>query len=177
MELKGSKTEQNLLTAFAGESQAHVKYQYYASAAKKEGYNQIGAIFSETAGNEKEHAKLWFKALHGGAVPKTMENLRDAADGENYEWNEMYAEFAKTAKEEGIEHIAGLFENIENIEKIHYERLRKVILKLKDDAKPNPDGTFNWACSVCGGVFVQKEEPDYCPLCVKEDVFFYKKVD
>ena len=99
MELKGSKTEQNLMTAFAGESQAHVKYQYYASAAKKEGYNQIGAIFTETAGNEKEHAKLWFKALHGGKVPKTMENLRDAAAGENYEWTEMYAEFAKRSEE------------------------------------------------------------------------------
>ena len=108
MDLKGSKTEKNLQTAFAGESQAHTKYQYYASAAKKEGYNQIGAIFTETAGNEKEHAKLWFKALHGGAVPQTIENLKDAAAGENYEWTEMYAEFAKVAKEEGFDKIAFL---------------------------------------------------------------------
>ena len=127
MELKGSKTEQNLITAFAGESQAHVKYQYYASAAKKEGYNQIGAIFTETAGNEKEHAKLWFKALHGGSVPKTMENLRDAAAGENYEWTEMYAEFAKTAKEEGFDRLAEQFAEVGQIEKEHEERYRALI--------------------------------------------------
>ena len=117
MDLKGSKTEKNLQTAFAGESQAHTKYQYYASAAKKEGYNQIGAIFTETAGNEKEHAKLWFKALHGGAVPQTIENLKDAAAGENYEWTEMYAEFAKVAKEEGFDKIAFLFEEVGKMKK------------------------------------------------------------
>ena len=115
MELKGSKTEQNLWTAFAGESQARVKYGYYASAAKKEGYNQIAAFFEETSGNEKEHAKLWFKALHGGKVPGTIENLKDAAAGENYEWTEMYAEFAKTAKEEGFDHLAMLFEEVGKI--------------------------------------------------------------
>lgn len=126
MDLKGSKTEKNLQTAFAGESQAHTKYQYYASAAKKEGYNQIGAIFTETAGNEKEHAKLWFKALHGGAVPQTIENLKDAAAGENYEWTEMYAEFAKIAKEEGFDKIAFLFEEVGKIEK----SMRKDIVRF-----------------------------------------------
>lgn len=131
MDLKGSKTEKNLQTAFAGESQAHTKYQYYASAAKKEGYNQIGAIFTETAGNEKEHAKLWFKALHGGAVPQTIENLKDAAAGENYEWTEMYAEFAKVAKEEGFDKIAFLFEEVGKIEKEHEERYRALWQTLR----------------------------------------------
>ena len=131
MELKGSKTEQNLMTAFAGESQARNKYTYYASKAKKDGYEQIAAIFEETANNEKEHAKMWFKELHGGAIPDTMENLLDAAAGENYEWTDMYSEFAKTAKEEGFDRIAYLFEGVAAIEKEHEERYRKLIENIE----------------------------------------------
>ena len=127
MELKGSKTEQNLMAAFAGESQARNKQTYYASKAKKDGYEQIAAIFEETAANEKEHAKIWFKELHGGSIPSTIENLKDAADGENYEWTDMYDEFAKTAREEGFDRIADLFEAVGKIEKEHEERYRKLI--------------------------------------------------
>lgn len=131
-ELKGSKTEQNLMTAFAGESQAHTKYQYYASKAIKDGFVQIGRLFEETAKNEKEHAKIWFKFLHGGEVPDTMTNLADAAAGENYEWTDMYAGFAKTAKEEGFTDIAFLFEKVGAIEKVHEERYRKLLKNVKD---------------------------------------------
>ena len=154
MDLKGSKTEKNLQTAFAGESQAHTKYQYYASAAKKEGYNQIGAIFTETAGNEKEHAKLWFKALHGGAVPQTIENLKDAAAGENYEWTEMYAEFAKVAKEEGFDKIAFLFEEVGKIEKEHEERYLKLLKNVKDGKVFEAGEVKIWKCRNCGHIVV-----------------------
>ena len=132
MELKGSKTEANLLAAFAGESQARNKYTYYASKAKKEGYEQIAAIFEETAGNEKEHAKLWFKALHDGEIPSTLENLKDAAAGENYEWTDMYATFAKEAKEEGFDRLAYLFEAVGKIEKEHEERYKKLIENIEE---------------------------------------------
>ena len=172
MELKGSKTEQNLMTAFAGESQAHVKYGYYASQAKKDGYNQIGAIFTETAGNEKEHAKLWFKALHGGSVPKTMENLRDAAAGENYEWTEMYAEFAKTAKEEGFDRLAYLFEAVGKIEKAHEERYRKLLENVKDGKVFIADDVVIWQCTNCGHIHVGKEAPKVCPVCAHPQAYF-----
>ena len=160
MELKGSKTEQNLMTAFAGESQAHVKYGYYASQAKKDGYNQIGAIFTETAGNEKEHAKLWFKALHGGSVPKTMENLRDAAAGENYEWTEMYAEFAKTAKEEGFDRLAMQFEEVGKIEKEHEERYRALIANIENDRVFKREEKKVWICTNCGKIVVAEQAPE-----------------
>ena len=164
MELKGSKTEQNLMTAFAGESQAHVKYGYYASQAKKDGYNQIGAIFSETAGNEKEHAKLWFKALHGGSVHKTMENLRDAAAGENYEWTEMYAEFAKTAKEEGFDRLAMQFEEVGKIEKEHEERYRALIANIENDRVFKREEKKVWICTNCGKIVVAEQAPEKCPV-------------
>ena len=176
MELKGSKTEQNLMTAFAGESQAHVKYQYYASAAKKEGYNQIGAIFTETAGNEKEHAKLWFKALHGGKVPKTMENLRDAAAGENYEWTEMYAEFAKTAKEEGFDRLAEQFAEVGQIEKEHEERYRALIANIENDRVFKREEKKVWICTNCGKIVVAEEAPEKCPVCDHPQGYFERKV-
>ena len=146
MELKGSKTEQNLMAAFAGESQARNKYTYYASKAKKDGYEQLAAIFEETANNEKEHAKLWFKELHGGSVPSTEENLVDAANGENYEWTEMYKEFAETAKEEGFTRIAKLFEMVGEIEKEHEARYLTLLNNIKDDRVFKKDGKKIWVC-------------------------------
>ena len=154
MELKGSKTEANLRTAFAGESQARNKYTYYASKAKKEGYVQIAKLFEETAANEKEHAKIWFKLLNGGDVPGTADNLLDAASGENYEWTEMYAEFAKTAKEEGFDRIAYLFEAVGKIEKHHEERYRKLLENVKDGLGFSRDGECIWQCSNCGHVHI-----------------------
>ena len=176
MELKGSKTEQNLMTAFAGESQAHVKYGYYASQAKKDGYNQIGAIFTETAGNEKEHAKLLFKALHGGSVPKTMENLRDAAAGENYEWTEMYAEFAKTAKEEGFDRLAMQFEEVGKIEKEHEERYRALIANIENDRVFKREEKKVWICTNCGKIVVAEQAPEKCPVCDHPQGYFELKV-
>ena len=176
MELKGSKTEKNLQTAFAGESQAHTKYQYYASAAKKEGYNQIGAIFTETAGNEKEHAKLWFKALHGGAVPQTIENLKDAAAGENYEWNEMYAEFAKVAKEEGFDKIAFLFEEVGKIEKEHEERYRALLANIENDRVFQREEKKVWICTNCGKIVIAEKAPEKCPVCDHPQGYFELKV-
>ena len=152
MELKGSKTEANLMTAFAGESQARNKYTYYASKAKKDGYEQIAAIFEETANNEKEHAKMWFKELHGGSVPSTIDNLVDAANGENYEWTDMYAEFAKTAKEEGFNRIAFLFESVAAIEKEHEERYRKLIANIEGGLVFSRDGDKIWQCRNCGPI-------------------------
>ena len=172
MDLKGSKTEKNLQTAFAGESQAHTKYQYYASAAKKEGYNQIGAIFTETAGNEKEHAKLWFKALHGGAVPKTIENLKDAAAGENYEWTEMYEEFAKVADEEGFTAIAKQMRGVAAIEKHHEERYRALLENLKTDKVFIREDVVVWKCRNCGHIHVGKEAPKVCPVCFHAQSYF-----
>lgn len=165
MELKGSKTEQNLMTAFAGESQARNKYTYYASKAKKDGYEQIAAIFEETANNEKEHAKLWFKELHGGEVPDTITNLGDAASGENYEWTDMYASFAKTANEEGFDRLAFLFEKVGEIEKTHEERYLKLLQNIKDDNVFHKDGDKIWICRNCGYVYTGKDALEVCPVC------------
>ncbi len=163
--LKGTKTEQNLMTAFAGESQARNKYTYYASRAKKDGYEQIAAIFEETANNEKEHAKMWFKELHGGAVPETLINLEDAANGENYEWTEMYKEFAQTAKEEGFNRIAYLFEEVAKIEKEHEQRYLTLLQNVKDDRVFHKDGDKIWICRNCGHVYIGKDALDVCPVC------------
>ena len=176
MELKGSKTEQNLMTAFAGESQAHVKYGYYASQAKKDGYNQIGAIYTETAGNEKAHAKLWIKALHGGSINKTMENLRDAAAGENYEWTEMYAEFAKTAKDEGFDRLAMQFEEVGKIEQEHEERYRALIANIENDRVCKREEKKVWICTNCGKIVVAEQAPEKCPVCDHPQGYFELKV-
>ncbi len=176
MDLKGSKTEQNLKIAFAGESQAHTKYQYYASAAKKEGYNQIAAIFQETSGNEKEHAKLWFKALNDGGIPKTMENLKEAAAGENYEWTEMYAEFAKTAKEEGFDKLAFLFEEVGKIEKEHEERYRALLANIENDRVFKRDEKKVWICTNCGKIVIAENAPEKCPVCDHPQGYFQLKV-
>ena len=175
MELKGSRTEANLMAAFAGESQARNKYTYYASQAKKDGYEQIAAIFEETANNEKEHAKMWFKELHGGDIPTTAENLLDAAEGENYEWTDMYAEFAKVAREEGFERIAFLFEGVAAIEKEHEERYRKLLKNVEDKLVFSKDGEAIWICRNCGHVVVGKEAPKVCPVCAHPQSFFELK--
>ena len=177
MELKGSKTEQNLMTAFAGESQARNKYTYYASKAKKDGYEQIAAIFEETANNEKEHAKLWFKYLHGGEVPSTMDNLKDAAEGENYEWTDMYAGFAKTAKEEGFDHIAFLFEQVAAIEKEHEERYKKLLANIEEGIVFSTEGDTVWVCRNCGHVVIGKKAPEICPVCKHPQSFFERKAN
>lgn len=171
-ELKGSKTEKNLLAAFAGESQAHTKYQYYASKAKKDGYVQIGELFAETAKNEKEHAKIWFKLLHDDGMPATTENLKDAAAGENYEWTDMYAGFAKTAREEGFDHIAFLFEEVGKIEKMHEERYRKLLANIEGGLVFSKDGDTVWQCSNCGHIVVGKKAPDVCPVCAHPQSYF-----
>ena len=175
MELKGSKTEQNLMTAFAGESQARNKYTYFASKAKKDGYEQIAAIFEETANNEKEHAKMWFKELHGGEVPSTPENLLAAADGENYEWTDMYDEFAKVAREEGFTAIAKKFEAVAQIEKHHEERYRKLLSNIEDKKVFSKDGDAIWICRNCGHVVVGKEAPKVCPVCAHPQSYFELK--
>ena len=172
MELKGSKTEQNLMTAFAGESQARNKYTYYASKAKKEGYEQIAAIFEETAGNEKEHAKIWFKLLHDGEVPDTKANLLDAANGENYEWTDMYDSFAKTAKEEGFDHIAYLFEQVGKIEKEHEERYRKLLSNLEGETLFIKDEPVMWICRNCGHIHFGPKAPEVCPVCSHPKAYF-----
>ena len=175
MELKGSKTEANLLAAFAGESQARNKYTYYASKAKKDGYEQIAAIFEETAGNEKEHAKLWFKQLHGGDIPSTIENLKDAASGENYEFTDMYATFAKEAREEGFDKIAYLFEEVGKIEKQHEERYMKLLGNIENDMVFKKGEETVWICRNCGHVYIGKEAPKVCPVCAHPQSFFEKK--
>ena len=177
MELKGSRTEQNLMTAFAGESQARNKYTYYASKAKKDGYEQIAAIFEETAQNEKEHAKMWFKELHGGAIPDTMENLHDAANGENYEWTDMYSEFAKVAREEGFNRIAYLFEGVAAIEKEHEERYRKLIENIEGGLVFSRDGDKIWKCRNCGHIVIGKEAPKMCPICAHPQAYFEIKAE
>ena len=177
MELKGSRTEQNLMTAFAGESQARNKYTYYASKAKKDGYEQIAAIFEETANNEKEHAKMWFKELHGGSIPDTMENLVDAANGENYEWTDMYAEFAKVAREEGFDRIAYLFEGVAAIEKEHEERYRKLIENIEGGLVFSRDGDKIWKCRNCGHIVIGKEAPKVCPICAHPQSYFEIKAE
>ena len=170
MELKGSKTEKNLQTAFAGESQARNKYTYFASVAKKEGYEQIAALFLETADNEKEHAKMWFKAL--GGLGNTAENLKAAADGENYEWTDMYAEFAKTAREEGFEAIAKQFEGVAAIEKHHEERYRKLLKNVEDKVVFSSEGDAIWQCRNCGHIVVGKQAPQVCPVCAHPQAYF-----
>ena len=175
MELKGSKTEQNLMTAFAGESQARNKYTYFASKAKKDGYEQIAAIFEETANNEKEHAKMWFKELNGGAVPDTKANLLAAAEGENYEWTDMYEEFAKTAEEEGFTEIAAKFRGVAAIEKHHEERYRKLLKNIEDEVVFSKDGESIWICRNCGHVVVGKKAPDVCPVCAHPQSYFELK--
>ena len=177
MELKGSKTEQNLRTAFAGESQAHTKYLYYASKAKKDGYVQIGKIFEETAGNEKEHAKIWFKLLHDGAVPPTDVNLLDAAEGENFEWTDMYDGFAKTAREEGFDEIATLFEKVGAIEKTHEERYRKLLGKVKEAVVFSSEQDAIWECSNCGHIVIGKQAPEVCPVCNHPRSYFQIKAE
>ena len=177
MELKGSKTEANLMAAFAGESQAHTKYQYYASKAKKDGYEQIAAIFQETAANEKEHAKIWFKLLHDGAVPATTENLKDAAAGENYEWTDMYAGFAQTAREEGFTKIAALFEMVGAIEKEHEERYRKMLGNIEEGIVFSRDGDQIWKCRNCGHIVVGKKAPEVCPVCEHPQAYFELKAE
>ena len=174
-ELKGSRTEANLMAAFAGESQARNKYTFYASKAKKEGYKVIGDIFEETAGNEKEHAELWFKALHGGEIPDTMTNLADAAAGENYEWTEMYAEFAKVAKEEGFERLAWQFDAVAKIEKTHEERYNDLAKLLKEDKIFAREEEQVWICTNCGYIYEGEEPPQYCPVCRHDQGYFARK--
>ncbi len=171
-ELKGSKTESNLWAAFAGESQARNKYTYYAAKAKKEGYVQIASLFEETANNEKEHAKIWFKLLHDGEVPDTVTNLEDAAAGENYEWTDMYENFAKTAKEEGFEKIAYLFEMVGKIEKEHEERYRKLLKNIKDGLVFSREGDTIWQCANCGHIVIGKKAPEVCPVCSHPKSYF-----
>ena len=175
MELKGSKTEANLHAAFAGESEARNKYTYYASKARKEGYNQIAALFEETAANEKEHAKLWFKLFHG--IDSTAENLADAAAGENYEWTDMYAKFAKEAREEGFDHIAQLFDGVAAIEKEHEERYRKLLANVEGGLVFSRDGDMIWQCSNCGHIVVGKQAPEVCPVCAHPQAYFQIKAE
>ena len=175
MELKGSKTEQNLRTAFAGESQARNKYTYFASKAKKEGYVQIANIFQETADNEKEHAKIWFKLL--GGIGTTAENLLSAAEGENYEWTDMYAQFAKEAREEGFEDIAKLFDGVGAIEKEHEERYRKLLANLKDGLVFSKDGDTIWQCANCGHIVIGQKAPEVCPVCAHPQAYFQVKAE
>lgn len=168
----GTKTAENLMTAFSGESQARNKYTYYASKAKKDGYEQIAAIFEETAGNEKEHAELWFKLLHNGAVPDTLTNLNDAAAGEHYEWVDMYASFAEVAHEEGFEDIAKLFEGVANVEKVHEERYRKLIANVEGGLVFSRDNDVIWQCANCGHIEIGKKAPAECPVCAHPQSYF-----
>ena len=172
MELKGSKTEKNLMEAFAGESQARNKYTYFASKAKKEGYEQIAAIFQETADNEKEHAKLWFKLLNGGEIGTTAENLKAAAEGENFEWTDMYEKMAKEAKEEGFDHIAFLFTEVGKIEKEHEARYLKLLENVKDGLVFSREGDRIWQCRNCGHIVIGKEAPKVCPVCNHPQSYF-----
>ena len=175
MDLKGTKTEENLMKAFAGESQARNKYTYFASKAKKDGYEQIAAIFEETANNEKEHAKMWFKELNGGEVPSTIENLLAAAEGENYEWTDMYQEFAKTAEEEGFKALAIKFRAVAAIEKEHEERYRKLLKNIEDQVVFSKDQECIWVCRNCGHVVIGKKAPEKCPVCAHPQSYFELK--
>ncbi len=177
MELKGSRTEANLMAAFAGESQARNKYTYYASKAKKDGYVQISKIFEETAANEKEHAEIWFKELHGGEMPTTTVNLADAAAGENYEWTDMYAGFAKEAEEEGFTRIAALFRMVGAIEKEHEERYRKLLANIEDEVVFSKDHDVIWQCSNCGHIMIGKKAPKMCPVCAHPQAYFQIKAE
>ncbi len=171
-ELKGTKTEQNLMAAFAGEAQARTKYTYYASQAKKEGYEQLSDIFMETAENEKEHAKLWFKALHGGAIGSTAENLKDAAAGENYEWTDMYKGFAEDARNEGFNELAAAFEMVAKVEKEHEERYLKLLKNLEEGKIFLKDGTVAWKCRNCGHIHIGVSAPALCPVCKHPQSYF-----
>ena len=175
MELKGSKTEKNLWEAFAGESQARNKYSYFASKAKKDGYVQIANLFEETAANEKEHAKIWFKLL--GGIGDTKENLKAAADGENFEWTDMYVTFAKEAREEGFDHIAELFEGVAAIEKEHEERFRKLLDYVNKEIVFSRDGDTIWQCGNCGHIVVGPKAPDVCPVCNHPQSYFQIKAE
>ncbi|MDR1194091.1 MAG: rubrerythrin family protein [Peptococcaceae bacterium] len=175
VELKGSKTEKNLATAFAGESQARNKYTYFASQAKKEGMEQVAALFEETARNEMAHAKIWFKLLQGGDVPQTAANLRAAADGENFEWTDMYAGFAKEAKEEGFDKIAFLFEAVGKIEKEHEERYLKLLANLNNGVIFESETEVVWICRNCGHIHYGKKSPGVCPVCAHPQAFFEKR--
>ena len=173
----GTKTLENLKVAFAGESQARNKYDYFASKAKKDGYEQIAAIFAETALNEKEHAKMWFKELHGGAVEDTETNLEAAADGENYEWTDMYKGFAETAREEGFDELAEKFEEVAKIEKSHEERYRKLLSNVREKKVFSRDGDMIWVCRNCGHIVVGKEAPEVCPVCAHPQAYFEIKAE
>ena len=177
MELKGSKTEKNLMEAFAGESQARNKYTYFASKAKKEGYEQIAALFLETADNEKEHAKMWFKLLNGGQIGTTAENLKAAAEGENYEWTDMYDRMAQEAKEEGFDHIAYLFTEVGEIEKEHEARYLKLLENVEDGLVFSKDGDRIWKCRNCGHIVVGKNAPEICPVCSHPKAYFEIKAE
>ena len=176
MNLQGSKTQANLMAAFAGECHARTKYTYYASKAKKDGFVQISNLFMETAENEKEHAKIWFKLLHDG-IPDTAANLKDAAAGENYEWTDMYAEFAKTAREEGFDHIAFLFDEVAKIEKEHEQRYLKLLENVENGLVFSRDGDKIWKCSNCGHIVVGKEAPEVCPVCSHPRAYFELKAE
>ena len=176
MELKGSKTEANLQAAFEGESMARNKYTYFASKAKKDGYQQIAAIFEETAANEREHAKMWYKLINGG-IDSTLENLGHAAEGENYEWTDMYSEFAKVAREEGFEQIAALFEGVAAIEKEHEERYRRLIANIEQGVVFSKDGDTIWQCRNCGHICIGKEAPEVCPVCAHPQSYFQVKAE
>ena len=171
-DLKGTKTERNLQEAFAGESQARNKYSFYASKARKDGYEQMAAIFEETAHNEKEHAKMWFKLLHGGDVPTTMDNLRDAAEGENYEWTDMYDRMAREADEEGFHDIAVKFRAVAAIERHHEERYRRLLANIEDGIVFSRDGDAVWVCRNCGHIVIGRKAPQVCPVCLHSRSFF-----
>ncbi|MDD5865900.1 MAG: rubrerythrin family protein [bacterium] len=177
MELKGSKTEKNLMEAFAGESQARNKYTYFASKARKDGYEQIASIFEETANNEKEHAKIWFKLLQGGEIQGTIENLKMAAEGENYEWTDMYERMAKEAKEEGFDHIAYLFESVGKIEKEHEERYKKLLENVENGLVFSKDGDRIWKCRNCGHIVIGSNAPEICPVCSHPKSYFEIKAE
>lgn len=174
MNIKGSRTEANLMAAFAGEAQAATKYGYYASKAYKDGYNQMGAIFDETAANEREHAKLWFKLLHNG-MPDTRINLEDAAAGENFEWSDMYANFSRVAREEGYNYIADLFDGVANVEKEHETRYRKLIANIENGLVFSRDGDMLWQCMNCGHIHIGKKAPELCPVCAHPQAYFQLK--
>ncbi len=176
-DLKGTKTERNLMDAFAGESQARNKYSYYASKARRDGYEQIAALFEETANNEKEHAKLWFKYLHGGEVPDTMANLKDAAEGENYEWTDMYDRMAREAEEEGFTEIAKKFRAVGAIERHHEERYRKLLANIEDGIVFSRDEDAMWICRNCGHIVIGRKVPELCPVCKHSRSFFEIKAD
>lgn len=177
MELKGSKTEKNLLEAFAGESMAHSKYTYYANKARKDGYQQIAALFEETAGNEITHAKQWYRYISGGSIGDTKENLLAAANGENYEWTEMYARMAAEAYEEGFQEIGRKFELVAQVEKEHEKRYRRLLANVEEGIVFSGDGDTIWICRKCGFIHVGKKAPGKCPICGHEQSYFERKAD